>query len=87
MRVGHSLELLSPLLRFSVDVRGRASGTETPAAQSIAGAKDFKMDIPNGSGFQKQRFWTSTGENTDVQVKCPSLEGDNPPPPDLLEIF
>lgn len=67
LRVGHSLELLSPLLPFSVDVKGRASGTEGPSAQSIAGARDFKMDIPNGSGFKKQPFWTSTGENTVVQ--------------------
>lgn len=72
---------------FSVDVRGRAAGTETLAAQSIAGARDFQMDIPNGSGFQNQPFWTSIGENTDGQVKCPSLEADAPPPPDLLEIF
>lgn len=72
---------------FSVDVRGRAAGTETPAAQSIAGARDFQMGVPNGSGFQNQPFWASTGENTDVQVKCPSLEADAPRPLDLLEIF
>lgn len=36
-----------------MDVKGRAAGTETPAAQSIAGARDFQMDIRNGSGFQK----------------------------------
>lgn len=72
---------------FSVDVRGRAAGTETPAAQSIAGARDFQMDIRNGSGFHKRAFWMSTGENTDVQVKYPSLEAEASPPPDLLEIF
>lgn len=85
--MGHSLELLSRLMPVSVDVRGLAAGSETPAAQSVAGARDFQMDIPNGSGFQKQPFLTSTGENTDVQVKWPLLEADAPPPPDLLEIF
>nr|XP_026650433.1 uncharacterized protein LOC102070474 [Zonotrichia albicollis] len=85
LEVGHSLELLSPLMPFLCGCeRPRRRNRNTRCSKHCRGEGFPEMDIRKGSGFQKRAFWTSTGENADVQVKCPSLEAEAPPPLYLL---